>query len=212
MSLHLTGRGEPKVYVVKTGNANVASVQAGLRRMGAVPILTEDPQTVANAVQVVLPGVGAFGPTRSVLDEKGLTEVIQMRLRKGQPLFAVCLGLQLLLEASEESPNTDGLGYVAGKAQRFPSNVRVPQLGWNYVSAPNDAQYMVSGEYYFANSYRMVEEPEGCLAATADHGGQFIAAFERDGVLACQFHPELSGMVGAQVIQRWLERSERYAC
>lgn len=197
-----------RVVVIRTGNANLASVQAGLLRAGAQPVLSEAPSDVEDAVHLVLPGVGALGETKARLDQLGLSEPLARRVRSGRPTFAVCLGLQLLLEGSEESPGVPGLSVVEGRAERFSSDVRVPQLGWNYVEAPAGARYLESGEYYFANSYRLTElSGDGFLVARSEHGGAFVAAFERGGLLACQFHPELSGAIGARVIARWLERS-----
>jgi imidazole glycerol phosphate synthase glutamine amidotransferase subunit len=195
------------VLVIRTGSANLASVQAGLRRAGGRPELTEDPAAVSAASHVVLPGVGALGPARARLDALGLSEAVVERARQDRPLFCVCLGLQLLLEESEESPGVPGLAAVSGRAERFAAEVRVPQLGWNRVEAPEGARYLESGEYYFANSYRLVSEPPGVAVARAEHGGAFVAAFERGALLACQFHPELSGGAGHRVIARWLERS-----
>lgn len=199
------------VLVVRTGSANIASVQAGLRRAGGEPELTEDPRAVIEAEHVVLPGVGALGQTKSRLDALGLSEALATRAESGRPLLAVCLGLQLLLEESEESPGVPGLGVVSGAATRFSDAVRVPQLGWNRVEAPEGALYLESGDYYFANSFRLGSEPEGCVAARADHGGWFTAAFERGALLACQFHPELSGGAGGRVLRRWLELSAEAA-
>lgn len=201
------------MLVIRTGSANIASVQAGLRRAGGAPEPTEDPAAIAEAEHVVLPGVGALGQTKAHLDALGVSEAVEARARAGRPLLAVCLGLQLLLEASEESPGVAGLGVVKGDATRFSADVRVPQLGWNRVEAPEGARYLETGDYYFANSFRLASRPEGCLAARAEHGGAFTAAFERGALLACQFHPELSGSAGGRVIARWLERSaEATAC
>lgn len=196
-----------EVVIIRTGAANLASVAAGFRRLGVTPRFTELDEDVREAEYVVLPGVGALGPTRRRLEALGLVEPIIERAQQGRPLFAVCVGLQMLLTSSEESEDEQGLGIFSGRAARFPSHVRVPQLGWNEVRAPDAARYMVSGEFYFANSYRAERAPDGVLAAFAEHGGPFVAAFERGSLLACQFHPELSGKDGRAVMGRWLESS-----
>lgn len=197
-----------EVLIVRTGAANLASVQAGLRRLDVEPVVTSDPERVRSAPHVILPGVGALGPTRALLDEAGLAAALIDRARAGRPLFAVCLGLQMLLESSEESEVARGLGLVPGRAERFPDSVRVPQLGWNHIEAPEGANYLVSGECYFANSFRLVSPPPGHACAMGQHGGAFVAAFEKEGLLACQFHPELSSRVGAEIMKRWIECSE----
>ena len=199
------------VLVVKTGVANLASVLAGLRRAGAEPHLGDDPDAVRSAGAVVLPGVGAFTAGVAGLRERHLDLAIADRIRAGRPLLAVCLGLQLLLEASEEGPGEQGLSVVPGVARRFDAHesVRVPQLGWNRVIPSADCQLLQPGYAYFANSYRLVEPPPGFASAMAYHGGSFVAAFERGPVLACQFHPELSGTWGIDLIRRWAERACR---
>jgi imidazole glycerol phosphate synthase glutamine amidotransferase subunit len=197
------------VSVVRTGTANLASVLAGLERLGALGHVTTDPGEVAGARRVLLPGVGAFGAATSGLDQHGLREVLAARIEAGLPTLAICLGLQLLCEASEESPGVRGLGVVPCAIGRFGGAVRVPQMGWNRVEPDPACRLLEPGWAYFANSYRLAEAPPGWGAAWTDHGGPFVSAFERGAVLACQFHPELSGAWGQALMGRWLETSER---
>lgn len=198
-----------EVLVVRTGVANLASVLAGLRKAGAEPLLSDDHEAVRAARAVVLPGVGAFPAGLAGLRERHLDRAIADRVREGKPLLAVCLGLQLLLQASEEGPGEQGLSVVPGVARRFDAHegVRVPQLGWNEVLPSEECQLLRRGHAYFANSYRLVEPPPGFASAMAYHGGLFVAAFERGPVLACQFHPELSGKWGIDLIRRWVEKA-----
>jgi imidazole glycerol-phosphate synthase subunit HisH len=196
----------PRVIVVRTGTANLASVLAGLRRAGADPAVSEDIVDIRAAAWLVLPGVGAFGPAMERLAEHNLVAALAERVRAGRPTLAVCLGLQLLAESSAESPGVAGLGILPAPVTRFPDTVRVPQLGWNEVHADSAAVLQTTGYAYFANSYRLVEPPMGWTAAFAEHGGRFVAALERGAVLACQFHPELSGQWGLNLLRRWLQR------
>lgn len=195
-----------EVLVVRTGVANLASVLSGLRKAGAEPHVSDDPSAVRAAGAVVLPGVGAFAAGVEVLSARGLGAAIADRVRAGRPLLAVCLGLQLLLEASEEGPGVSGLGVVPGEARRFEEaeGVRVPQLGWNLVAPGEGCALLREGYAYFANSYRLVDPPAGFSCAMSSHGGPFVAAFERGPVLACQFHPELSGAWGIDLLRRWV--------
>lgn len=194
-----------EVLVVRTGVANLASVLSGLRKAGAEPHVSDDPAAVRAAGAVVLPGVGAFAAGMESLAARGLDAAITERVREGRPLLAVCLGLQLLLEASEEGPGVRGLGVVPGEARRFheAAGVRVPQLGWNRVVPQPGCALLRDGHAYFANSYRLSEPPPGFACAISQHGGPFVAAFERGPVLACQFHPELSGAWGIDLLRRW---------
>jgi glutamine amidotransferase len=196
------------VLVIRTGAANLASVLAAFRRLGILPQLTEDPAAVRAASAVVLPGVGSFAHVMSRLYKLGLDRAIVERVRAGRPTLAICLGFQLLAEASEESPGVVGLGVVDGVVQRFTDGARVPQLGWNRVVADPGCALLASGDAYFANSYRLDARPPGWAAAIAEHGGPFVAGLERGATLACQFHPELSGTWGAALLSRWLACSQ----
>lgn len=196
-----------RVVVVPTGTANIASVLAGLRRLGADPSLARGVDEVESADRVVVPGVGSFGAAIETLDAGGLRQVLRGRIDAGRPTLAVCVGMQLLAPASEESDGATGLGVVAEPVRRFPDDVRVPQLGWNEVTSDPGSRFLTDGWAYFANSYRFESVPSGWTAAFSDHGGRFVAAMERGDLLACQFHPELSGEWGIQVLGRWLGRA-----
>ncbi|MEZ4313706.1 MAG: imidazole glycerol phosphate synthase subunit HisH [Polyangiaceae bacterium] len=200
--------------MVRTGVANLASVLSGLRKAGAEPHVSDDPAAVRAAPLVVLPGVGAFAAGMESLTARGLDLAIAERVREGRPLLAVCLGLQLLLDASEEGPGVRGLGVVSGHARRFGDHagVRVPQLGWNRVVPGEGCKLLREGYAYFANSYRLAEPPPGLACATSQHDGPFVAAFERGPLLACQFHPELSGAWGIELLGRWLAAGKEAAC
>jgi len=189
---------------VPTGTANLASVQAAFRRLGAEPHVIEDAAAVLQASHVMLPGVGAFGASLERLEELGLGQALRERIEADRPTIAICVGHQLLFETSEESPGVAGLGIVDASVTRFPSSVRTPQFGWNQVHASDDCNLLDSGYAYFANSYRAVAAP-GWRVASADHGGPFVAAMERGSVIGCQFHPELSGDYGAALLSRFLE-------
>jgi imidazole glycerol phosphate synthase glutamine amidotransferase subunit len=192
-----------EVAVVPTGTANLASVLAALERLGARPRLAEDAAMIEDATHVVLPGVGTFGATMAGLRAAGLDLAIANRIGVGRATLAMCVGLQVLFEASDESPEATGLAAIPGRVGRFPDEVRVPQFGWNLIAPEPGCHFVEPGYAYFANSYRVQDAP-GCALATAEHGGRFVAALERERVLACQFHPELSGAYGHQLIGRWL--------
>ena len=194
----------PEVVVLPTGTANLASVLAALTRLGAGARLAADPAMVAAAERVVLPGVGTFGAALAGLRAARLADAITARVRAGKPTLAMCVGLQVLFEDSDESPDVKGLCAITGRVGRFPETVRVPQFGWNRVEPEPGCRFLLPGYAYFANSYRVTAAP-GCRVASAEHGGRFVAALERDQVLACQFHPELSGAYGHRLIARWLE-------
>jgi len=194
-----------EVLIIPTGVANLASVRTGFERIGATVRVTRDAGGFAEARYVVLPGVGAFAAGMRQLHADGLVDTLRKRIENQRPTLAVCLGLQLLCAASEEDPGVEGLGVIDDTVSRFPETVLVPQLGWNEVEPDADCALLESGYAYFANSYRLVDAPAGWRAAYADHGGRFVAALERGPVLACQFHPELSGAWGLALLRRWLQ-------
>jgi imidazole glycerol-phosphate synthase subunit HisH len=193
------------VLIVPTGTANIASVMAAFRRLGAAPRVGERAEEVATAPRVMLPGVGAFGAAMARLVERGLDAALRERVAADRPTICICVGHQLLFEVGDESPGARGLGIVRGHVGRFPDGVRVPQFGWNEVHAGEESRLLEGGWAYFANSYRAAEAPPGWAAASATHGGPFVAAMERGNVVGCQFHPELSGAHGAALLARFLE-------
>jgi imidazole glycerol phosphate synthase glutamine amidotransferase subunit len=193
-----------EVVVVPTGTANLASVMAAFRRLGAAARPAAGAADVRTAGHVMLPGVGAFGAAMGRLVEQGLAEALLDRLRADRPTIAICVGHQLLFERSAESPGIAGLGLVPGEVGTFPSDVRVPQFGWNEVMAEPGARLLRTGCAYFANSYRASAAP-GWRVALAEHGEPFVAGMERGNIVTCQFHPELSGSYGAALLGRFLE-------
>jgi glutamine amidotransferase len=193
-----------EVIVLPTGVANVASVLAAFRRLGASPRLADEPEALGAAERVVLPGVGTFGAAMLGLRRGGFDQVIAARVRERSPTLAMCVGLQLLFEESDESPEAQGLGVIEGRVGRFPETVRTPQFGWNRIEPEPGCRYLEPGHAYFANSYRTLAAP-GCQVAHAEHGHRFVAGLELGDVLACQFHPELSGAYGRDLMARWLE-------
>jgi imidazole glycerol-phosphate synthase subunit HisH len=197
--------------IVPTGTANLASVLAAFRRLDVDTEVATAPADVEQARRVVVPGVGTFGAAMTELHRLGLASVLEARIAADQPTLAICVGMQLLSATSEESEGAGGLGTVAGRVTRFPDTVRVPQIGWNQVRPGVGCEILSEGWAYFANSYRFESLPEGWSGAITDHGGGFVAAMERGNVLACQFHPELSGAWGQDLLGRWLQKSEAAA-
>jgi len=189
-----------EVMIVDTGVANTASIRTMFSRLGASSRLTQSAEDVADAPVLVLPGVGAFAAGMELIERCTLTEPLRERITLGRPTLCVCLGLQVLFESSQESPGVAGLGVVSGEIVEFPDGVVRPQFGWNLVSREADGEL---GYAYFANSFYAAHASEDWSISWSEHGMRFIAAMQRDGVLACQFHPELSGRFGHGVVEAW---------
>lgn len=196
--------GGEDVLIVPTGTANIASVQAAFRRLDRASRLASRGEDILRADHVVVPGVGTFGASMARLRAAGFEEALRERLVAGRPTLGFCVGLQVMGASSDESPGVAGLGLIPAHVGRFPDTVRVPQFGWNRIMPEPGCRILQPGFAYFANSYRIATPPEGCVVAMADHGGPFVAGFEMEGVVACQFHPELSGAFGRDLLGRWL--------
>lgn len=194
-----------KTAIVDTACANLPSVEAALRRVGLQPSLAEQPEETLEAPFAVLPGVGSFGAAAGQLRAQKMEDALIRRVELGRPTLAICVGLQLLAESSEETPGTAGTGIVPARVTRFRPGARVPHMGWNLVTG----NWLEKGYAYFANSFRIGEnetaelEAAGWEVAWSDHDGRFVAALRRGGVLACQFHPELSGAWGEDLLRAW---------
>ncbi len=195
------------ITLVPTGVANLASVRAAFTRLGSTLVEARSPADITASAAVLLPGVGHFGAARRALDARGFAAPLARRLLADRPTLAICLGMQLCCEGSDEDPDVPGLAVVPGRVTRFPAAERCPQMGWNPINATADAHLLASGHAWFANSYRLATPPAGWTVALAEHGGPFVAALERGPVLLCQFHPELSGAFGQALLQRWLDRA-----
>jgi imidazole glycerol phosphate synthase glutamine amidotransferase subunit len=200
-----------QVVMVPTGTANVASVAAAFTRLGAGLTTAAGPGDVSGAAGVVLPGVGAFGAAIGQVEALGLREALRERIEQGKPTLAVCVGMQLLCHYSEESPGAKGLAVLDDTVTRFGGDTRVPQLGWNRVEPAPGSRLLEPGWAYFANSYHINRAPDGWRSATTEYGGRFVSALERGSILACQFHPELSGSWGSSLLGRWLDTTREAA-
>ena len=193
------------VTVVPTGTANMASVAAAFRRLGTDLRSAESANEIRVADHLVVPGVGAFAAALGHIDEHRWRHALVDRIEAGRPTLAICVGMQLLCEKSEESPGFSGLGVVRGTVTRLPQDLTVPQLGWNRVTPDSACRFLEPGWAYFANSYRLGSVSDGWVGARTQYGGSFVSAMERGDVLACQFHPELSGEWGSALLGRWIE-------
>jgi imidazole glycerol phosphate synthase glutamine amidotransferase subunit len=199
------------VVIVRTGVANTASVAAAFERLDTPTTITDDPCALEGARLLVLPGVGSFEAGIGRLREAGLIEPLARRVANERPTLAICLGMQMLCRASEEAPGVEGIGCVDGVLARFSDAPTVPQIGWNRVVPGSGAAILTAGHAYFANSYRLTEAPAGWTLAWSEYSGPFVAALERGPILACQFHPELSGRYGLDLLSRWLARAREGA-
>ena len=200
------------IAVVDYGIGNLRSAQKALERVGAEAELTADPDRVAAADAVVLPGVGAFGRCMEALRASGLEQPTRAAIESGRPFLGICVGMQMLYEGSEENPDVEGLGVLPGRVRRLPDGVKRPQMQWNRLEAAAGAPMLeglgVSPWMYFVHSYAPEPSPE--VVATCDYGGPMVAAVARDGLWATQFHPEKSGANGLRLLANFVGPAARH--
>jgi glutamine amidotransferase len=198
----------PLVAVLDYGIGNLRSAQKALERVGADARLTADSALIADADAVVLPGVGAFGACMDALRDCGLDEVAVAAANDDRPFLGVCVGMQMLYEGSEESPDAVGLGVLPGQLRLLPASVKRPQMQWNLVDVHRPSRLFATVEdpvwLYFVHSYAADADGESVIA-TCDYGGPVAAAVERDGLWATQFHPEKSGTVGLELLRGFVD-------
>jgi len=192
------------IVIVDYGMGNLRSVQKGFERVGFRAEISSDPEVIASAGKLVLPGVGAFGDAMEELSKRGLVEPLLEAIGRGVPFLGICLGLQLLFEESEEGGRHTGLGVLRGRVRRFPESLLVPQIGWNQVHfvrpSPLFSGVPDGAFFYFVHSYYVdPRDPEDVLART-EYGISYTSAVGRGAVFGVQFHPEKSQQVGLRLL------------
>ncbi len=193
--------------IVDYGAGNLRSVQNTIEELGADYQVTNKPAAVRAADKVILPGVGHFGQMMRAIDDLGLRAPLLEKIRAGVPFLGICIGLQCLFEASEESPDSQGLGVFTGSVKRFVGSARIPHMGWNSLDPMKPCRLLegLGAETftYFAHSYYAPLISATAAACTYMH--PYTAIIERDNVYAVQFHPEKSGPVGLRVVSNFLQ-------
>ena len=190
------------IAIIDYGMGNLRSVQKAIEAVGHSATVTADPEAIARADKVILPGVGAFADAIAHLQETGLGEAFTDAVRAGKPCLGVCLGLQLLFDASEEDGEHTGLGLIPGRVVRFQSEpgLKIPHMGWNTlkVRQPNPILDGLEAEpaVYFVHSYHARPESRDHIVAESNYPGPFAAMVARENLVAAQFHPEKSQRVG----------------
>jgi len=193
------------IAIVDYKAGNLASVKKAFDHLGAETMVTDQPEAVAQADKIVLPGVGHFAATKA-LDESGLRETIIERIEQKVPFLGICVGMQWMLASSEEAPDVHGLALWPGECSRFPFRVKSPHVGWNNLQIRNGSSRLLRGIadgtfVYFTHSYRV--PLLSSTAAECEYGGGFSAAVEQDNLFGVQFHPEKSGSAGLRILENF---------
>lgn len=197
------------IAIIDYGAGNLHSVKNALDFLGTPSKITGDASEILSADKVILPGVGAFGDAMQSLRQSGLEEVVIKTAKAGTPLLGICMGLQLMFEESEETPDIKGLGLFRGKVVKIPDrNLKIPHIGWNNIEITKDSKILcnIGGSpfVYFVHSYYINAEDESIVSAYTDYGERLGIAVEKDNIFAVQFHPEKSGDTGMQILRNFI--------
>jgi len=202
------------VSIIDYGAGNLMSVKKALDFIGAESEITMDKNKIKNASHIILPGVGSFGDAMASMAERDLVDTVREAALSGKPFLGICLGLQLLFDESDESPNVKGLGVLDGRISLIPKKdgLKVPHMGWNSVEIKNNSGIFKNipnnSYFYFVHSYYLNSAVENEVAGVAQYGTEIQCAVEKGNLCATQFHPEKSGEIGIQLLKNFLEKGE----
>jgi glutamine amidotransferase len=197
------------IIIIDYHAGNLTSVVRSLKALGVEGTVTQDPAVVAQATRVIFPGVGAAGKAMATLCELGLDQALRQSFACGIPILGICLGAQIILEASEEN-EAACLGLLPGRTQALPraESLKIPHMGWNRVRFlkphPVFKNLPEGAEYYFVHSYYPAPAQASMVLGVTDHGLEFPSAIGWRNLVATQFHPEKSGRFGLQILENFL--------
>ena len=192
------------ITIIDYKSGNLKSISNGFRKIGAEYQITDDKEIISDSDYLVLPGVGAFGSAMENL--KPFEEIINEHVADDKPFLGICLGQQVLMGSSEESPGVEGLNLFKGYVEKLPSGVKIPHMGWNRLKVTNDSKILegIDGEYfYFVHSYHVIPDDDKIIAGVCEYGGEVVASLSDNNLFSTQFHPEKSGKVGLKILKNF---------
>jgi glutamine amidotransferase len=196
------------ITIIDYGAGNLRSVANAIRKLGYQPMVTGDPREVLNAAAVILPGVGAAADTMNSLEKLSMTDAIRQLIQQRRPLFAICVGLQILFSGTEEGGWHKCLGAIPGKVRRLPQGLKIPHIGWNQVkqrfSHPVFEGIPDEANFYFVHSFYAEPEDTSVVAGTTSYGVSMCSMVIKNNLIATQFHPEKSGEHGLKMYANFL--------
>lgn len=196
------------IAIVDYGIGNLMSVQKALEKLGAKTTLTNNPETISKSKKLILPGVGAFGDAVKGLKAHNLENPIRDFIKSNKPFLGICLGLQILFEESEESPDVQGLGIFKGKVVKFRTNLKVPHMGWNSIKIMKDSPILKNIDdesyVYFVHSYYVEPRDKKTILTLTNYDIDFTSMIWKENIFACQFHPEKSQKVGLKILENFI--------
>jgi imidazole glycerol-phosphate synthase subunit HisH len=195
------------IAILDYGSGNLRSAQRAFEVASANVVVTRDAKTCSEASALIVPGVGAFAACMEQLAQVGGVEIIADRVAKARPIFGICVGMQILFQSSSEKKETQGLGVLPGKVSELKAPV-LPHMGWNSVAPAHNSKLFKGVEdqsFYFVHSYAAKNSIPNAKNTITNYGEDFLAAVEKDFLVATQFHPEKSGAAGAKLIANWVK-------
>ena len=196
------------VAIIDYGVGNLRSVEKAFAATGCGAIVSGDYKVLRNAERLVLPGVGAFASCMNALRERGFDSLVHERAAEGTPLLGICVGMQMLFEASEEFGNTEGLGLLRGCVRKFETDLVVPQVGWNRIQQKRQHRLfegVADGSFcYFVHSFYCAPDNTDVLVGETEYDVKYASVVAKDNICGVQFHPEKSQDVGLRMLRNFV--------
>ena len=192
------------ITIIDYKSGNLKSISNGFKKIGCDFQITSDKQVIADSEYLVLPGVGAFGSAMENLEP--FKDVIYEYVSDDKPFLGICLGQQVLMSSSEETPGVKGLDLFKGHAEKLPEGVKIPHMGWTKLKVTNNSPILegIDGEYfYFVHSYHVIPDDESIIAGTCEYGNRVVASLNQNNLFSTQFHPEKSGKAGLKILKNF---------
>ena len=201
------------ITLLDYGAGNVRSVVNSVRKLGHEVEMVSTPQDILNAERLIFPGVGSFGSMMRILGERNYIAPLREYLEQDRPFLGICLGMQALLEGSEETPGIPGMGFFKGNVKRFEVDLAVPHIGWNGIIPRQESILFknLAGDekFYFVHSYYVAPEHEAVVLTRTNYGKSFVSAVQKGNIIGTQFHPEKSGDSGLKVLRNFIENTDK---
>ena len=195
------------IAILDYGSGNLRSAERAFQIAAEKVVVTQDPKVCRDARALVVPGVGAFAACMDQMLSVGGAEIIAERVAASRPIFGICVGMQIFFDSSSEKIQKTGLGILPGNISEISAPI-LPHMGWNTVSPAQDSKLFSGVEnesFYFVHSYAAKDSVKGAANTISNYGEDFLAAIEKDFIVATQFHPEKSGAAGAKLISNWVQ-------
>ena len=192
------------ITIIDYKSGNLKSISNGFKKIGTEYQITDDKEILADSDYLVLPGVGAFGSAMENL--RPFEDIIREHVADDKPFLGICLGQQVLMGSSEESPGIEGLNLFNGHVEKLPEGVKIPHMGWNKLKVTNDSKILegIDGEYfYFVHSYHVIPDDEIIIAGVCEYGEDVVASLSDNNLFSTQFHPEKSGVAGLKILKNF---------